>query len=432
MCKSGLNYRIGANYELKLRLEGVLKTMPHSYWLVNVRMESRFRYEAGIVIGTETELCNLLIEDGRIAKICSASHTPDDGLPQKDAGNLLALPGFIEKHCHLDKTLLGDSWQACRPSKNRIEIFENEKNTLPKLSTTMEDRAKRLIDCMLRCGSTHLRTHVDIYPEVGLEHLVAIRQALSEYDGKLSFEIVAFPQHGLLRSQSQHLVRSALSQGATIVGGVDPAMIDDNIEASLQQMMDLAVEANAAIDLHLHDPGQLGVFTIKRLASIVEDAGWQGKVSISHAYCLGDISPSEAGQIAEMLAALNISLISSVPIGRPMPPIDVMHAKGVKVALGCDNILDLWSPFGSGDILERSSRLAERFLWRDEFRLSRALGFITADKTPLDRDGNRAWPIPGDEANLVLVSASCSAEAVARKSPRRAVLYKGNVIAGSI
>lgn len=406
--------------------------MTHSYWLMNVRLESGFWYEDGIIIGTETDLYNLLIKDGRIAEICLATHTPDDGLLQKDAGNLLALPGFIEKHCHLDKTLLGDSWRACRPAKNRIEIFENEKNTLPKLSTTIEGRAKKMIESLLHFGSTHLRTHVDIYPEVGLEHLVAIRQALSEYDGKLSFEIVAFPQHGLLRSKSQHLVRSALRQGATIVGGVDPAVIDNNIEASLQQMMELAVEANAAIDLHLHDPGQLGVFTINRLAAIVEDAGWQGKVSVSHAYCLGDISPSEAGQIAEMLAELNISLITSVPINRPMPPVDIMRAKGVKVALGCDNILDLWSPFGNGDILERSSRLAERFLWRDEFSLSRALGFITADKTPLDQDGNRVWPIIGDEANIVLVSASCSAEAVARRSPRSAVLYKGNLISGSL
>lgn len=406
--------------------------MTPSYWLKNVRLESGFWYEDDIVAGTETELYDLLIKDGRIAEICSATHTPDDGLPRRDAGNLLALPGFIEKHCHLDKTLLGDAWRACRPAKNRIEIFENEKSTLPKLSTTMKDRAKKLIESLLQCGSTHLRTHVDIYPEIGLKHLDAILQALAEYNSKLSFEIVAFPQHGLLRSQSQHLVRSALRQGATIVGGVDPAVIDNNIEASLQQMMELAVEANAHIDLHLHDPGELGVFTIKRLAAIVEDASWQGKVSISHAYCLGDISLSEASQIAEMLAALNISLITSVPISRPMPPVDVMRAKGVKVAIGCDNIFDLWSPFGNGDILERSSRLAERFLWRDEFRLSRALGFITADKTPLDQDGNRVWPIIGDEANIVLVNASCSAEAVARRSPRSAVLYRGNLISGSL
>lgn len=133
-------------------------------------------------------------------------------------------------------------------------------------------------------------------------------------------------------------MRQALRQGATLVGGVDPARIDNDIEASLHTM-DLAVEADAGIDLHLHDPGPLGIFTIERLAAMVEDAGWQGRVTLSHAYCSGDVSNAEAVRIADKLAALDIELISSVPIGSSMPPVDLMQTHGVRVALGSDNIL---------------------------------------------------------------------------------------------
>ena len=40
--------------------------------------------------------------------------------------------------------------------------------------------------------------------------------------------------------------------------------------------MDIAVEFNADVDIHLHDANNLGTFTMKRLASLTEEAGWQG------------------------------------------------------------------------------------------------------------------------------------------------------------
>jgi N-acyl-D-amino-acid deacylase len=82
--------------------------------------------------------------------------------------------------------------------------------------------------------------------------------------------------------------------------------------------------------------------------------------------------------------------------------------------------------------LERAGRLAERFKWIDEVSLSRTLGYITGGKTPLDDKGNQVWPKVGDAGSLVLIDASCSAEAVARRSERKAVIYKGNLVSGSL
>ena len=98
-------------------------------------------------------------------------------------------------------------------------------------------------------------------------------------------------------SKSTELVRQALRRGASLVGGVDPATVDGDIEASLQEMVGLAVEANAGIDLHLHDAHHLGTFTMKRLAQLTIEAGLQGKVAISHAFGLGDIPLSQAQEM---------------------------------------------------------------------------------------------------------------------------------------
>ncbi|MET3847102.1 hypothetical protein ABIE48_001035 [Paenibacillus sp. OAE614] len=41
--------------------------MQSALWLTNVRLESGLQTDNGVVTGTETELCHLLIRDGKIA-----------------------------------------------------------------------------------------------------------------------------------------------------------------------------------------------------------------------------------------------------------------------------------------------------------------------------------------------------------------------------
>ncbi|NOJ69863.1 amidohydrolase [Paenibacillus alvei] len=406
--------------------------MNTAYWLTNVLLETGFQEDNGVITGTKTECYHLLIEDGKVAKIVPAVESVPDELPKKDAKRRLVLPSFTEKHCHLDKTLLGDRWRAVTPASNIFERFDIEKQVLPSLQTTTQERAEQLLDMYVKSGVTHVRTHVDVYPEVGLENLEQVKRALQTFEGKLTYEIVAFPQHGLLRSKSKQLVREALRQGASFVGGVDPATVDGDLEASLQEMVELAVEGNAGIDLHLHDADHLGVFTIKRLAQLTKEAGLQGKVAVSHAFGLGDVSQAQAEVIGELLEDAGISIITSVPINRKFPPVGLLHRKGVNVAVGCDNIFDVWSPFGDGDILKRAGRLAEMYGWSDERSLARTLQFITDGKTPLHDNGERVWPKVGDDANMVLVEASCSAEAVARSSKRVATMFRGNIVSGSV
>ncbi len=402
--------------------------MNNSYWLKNVRLECGYKNENNRVSGTITDRFHLLIEDGCIAKITKDLEASSDDLPIKDAKGLLLLPSFVEKHVHLDKTYMGDKWRACIPASGVIERCEIEKNALLSMSASTYQRSTALLKQLISYGSTHIRTHVDIYPEVQLQNLAEVQQTLEEFSSYASSEIVAFAQHGLLRSGTPQLIREAIRNGAGIVGAVDPATVDNNIEASLVQLVDLAVEGNADIDLHLHDPGHLGTFTMKRLAFLTKEAGWEGRVAISHAFGLGDVSRAEAAEMAEILKDASISIVTSLPTGRAIPPVDLLSECGVEVAVGNDNIFDSWWPTGNGDILERAGRLIERYRWTDEKSLSQAFRYITGGRTPLDQKGNQIWPTPGDEASMVLVDASCSAEAMARRAERHAVFYKGNLV----
>ncbi|OOC62860.1 amidohydrolase [Paenibacillus ihbetae] len=394
-------------------------------WLLNVRLETGYRYEDDVVAGTETAIFHVKIENGVFAEIRPGHDLPETTLPKRDMGQGLMLPAFRDMHIHLDKTYYGGPWKApAVPTKGILSRLEEEERLLPELLPVARERAEGLLDLLIRFGSTQIRSHCNVDPIIGLRNLEATMQAAEHYKDRASVEIVAFPQHGLLRSQSSALVREALRSGASIVGGVDPATLDENMEKSLDTVMQLAVEANADIDLHLHEPGDVGMKTFRHLADLTEQAGWQGRVTLSHALALADVPASEASEMAARLAELGISIASSVSLGRTIP-IPLLERHGVNVSLGQDSIMDHWSPFGTGDNLAKAGTLAERFGLSDERSLGQTLGFITGGITPLDRNGQWAWPKVGDAANAVIVAASCSAEAVARRPERKAVLHRG-------
>lgn len=402
--------------------------MSEHYWLTNVTLEEGWVEENEKVIGTKTGCYHIRIDDKKIAEIKKTDGELITDLSKYDCGDLLLLPTFEEAHIHLDKTYFGGPWHAVKPIKSIFDRIEEEEHLLPQLFSTAEEQAIQILDEVISFGSTHVRAHSNIEHVSGLKRLAVTREVLDKYSEKVSSEIVAFPQHGLLHSDSVELMSVALSEGATHVGGLDPNIVDGDMEKSLQAMFELAVSHKAGIDMHLHESGEKGKKTITRLVELVEEASLQDKMTISHGYWFANADEKETEEMAERFANLGISIVSTVPIGSSAMPLPMLHAKGVKVKLATDSLTDHWSPFGNGDQLEKVGRFAELYGYSDEVSLAQSLGFITGGVTPLTKKGEQAWPRVGDNASFCLVDASCSAEAVARRSFREAVWFEGNNI----
>lgn len=404
--------------------------MVASYWLTNVRLETGYVKDEYKAYETKTELFHLKIENGKIAEKQNYRFEIPAEEKTVDGKGLLAIPTFKEMHNHLDKTYLSLDWKACKPSKNLADRLRLEAMELEELAPTTKQRASKMIELLLSNGATHIRTHVNIDPYIGLKNLEGIKAALENYSDKLTYEIVAFPQHGLLRENVIPLMKEAMRSGARLVGGLDPAGIDKNIEKSLFEVMNLATEFNADVDIHLHDRGHVGYYTVDKLAELVEDSKWHNRVAISHAFSLGDVPIHQQEEIADKLSELGMSIMSTIPITRTIPPIEILNQKGVKVFLGCDGFYDSWGPFGTGDVLEKATNFCELYRKSDERSLASSLKWVTGGPTPLTKEGKVAWPLEGDEANLILVNASCSAETVARRPKREVVIFKGEVVSG--
>lgn len=364
--------------------------------------------------------------DGVIAAIGPGVTAPD----AVDCGGRLVLPAFVEPHVHLDKTLWGEAWQPGRRAERLSDYIDNERRVLSANRTAPEERAQRLLSQMLRHGTTAVRSHIDIAPDIGLAHVEAMMRLREVWRDRIDLQFVAFPQQGLLaRPGTADLMRGAMEMGVETVGGLDPAGIDGDPEGQLRFIFDLAVEKGAGVDIHLHDKGELGAWQVERIADHVDAAGLSGKAMISHAYCLGMVSRARLETIGRRLADLGISLMTSAPADVAVPPVEALAGMGVTVCCGSDGIRDAWSPLGNGDMLERAFLTAYRFDWNTDEDFRRALG--CAAEAAARAIGLAGYGLkPGGRADFVMIEAVNAGDALCRRPPGRLVVRRGAVVAG--
>jgi len=362
---------------------------------------------------------------GKIAEIGPAL----PGAPDMDGGGRLLMPAFVEPHVHLDKTLYGQPWMATSAGPALRDYIHNERRVLAAQTTSISVRAGRLLERMLAYGTTAIRSHIDVAPDIGVKHVQAMLELREVWASRIDMQFVAFPQTGLLcRPGTTDLMREAMRMGVETAGGLDPAGIDGDPDGQLRTIFAMAEEYGAGVDIHLHDKGELGAWQIERIADYTKGAGLQGKVMISHAYCLGMIPHWHLEKIGRRLADLKISLMTSAPAETPIPPVQPLTEMGVTVCCGSDGIRDSWSPVGNGDMLERAFFVAYKYDWGRDSEFALALDCATTHAARAISLGGYGLS-PGNRADFLMVDAETPGDAVCRRPTDRHVVRAGRVVA---
>lgn len=398
-----------------------------SYGLKNVLLETGFEYQDKNVVKTKTGLFYVEVENGKIKSVKPNEPNAD----AIDAKGHLMLPAFKDMHAHLDKMLFGLPWQAVSEKRKTVkDMIAYEQQMIPVWLETSVERTEKMIDMLQGYGTHFIRSHFNVDPTSGLNSLKNLEKVLQNKKASVNAELVAFPQHGLFHTDTLPLLKDvAQMDNVDFIGGVDPYSLDGSIEKAMGAIVQLAVDNNKGVDVHLHEMGESGIKTIEFLIDrTLENPQLRGKAFISHAFALSRLSTLEAENIAVRLAEAGVGIVSSVPFGNIIMPIPILRKHGVEVLIGNDNIQDHWNTFGSGNMLQKANLIAELYGYATEWQLSRTLVFATRYKLPLNDSGIQQWPKAGDAADMVFVDASCSAEAVSRISPVKLLIHNGTIV----
>jgi cytosine/adenosine deaminase-related metal-dependent hydrolase len=392
----------------------------------NVQLETGYEWNGEEVAATRTAAFSVELRDGKFFTIGPNTNSAK----AVDAKNHLMLPSFKDLHIHLDKTFYGGPWKArTRKSRTVKDMIAMEEEMLPEMLKTSTYRAEKMIELLQSKGTAFARSHVNIEPTSALQSLRNLQRALENKKQGFGAELVAFPQHGLYYRDSTSLMKDAAQSGIDYIGGLDPASIDGDINRTMDFTVQLALDYDKGIDIHLHEGGSDGLKVVNYLIDRVnENPALKNRTWLSHCFVLASLDSNQQEAIAEKLAAAGIGIASTIPMGRSQMPIPTLLKYGVQVVTGNDSIIDHWNSFGTGSVLQKANLMAQLYGMVTELELSQSVSLATAGITPLNRKGEQQWPKAGDEASFVLVDASCSAEAVARACEVKALFHKGNKV----
>jgi cytosine/adenosine deaminase-related metal-dependent hydrolase len=372
---------------------------------------------------------DLLVEDGTIVAVGLVGTLASEG-EEIDCGGRVVFPGFVDAHAHMDKTLLGLGWYRNEVGPALQDMFDNERNLRLARNIDFHEQSARVGRQMIAAGTTHTRTFVDIDTGIGLGAFEGLLRTKDELADGLSIQIVAFPQSGMLvRPGTVELLEEALKQGAEVIGGLDPSAVDRDPKGHLDTVFGLAEKYDRDIDIHLHEPGELGAFDMEEIAERTKRLGFQGRVVISHAFCLGSVDEATLGHLIELLVESDIAVMSHAPSGpRVSPSVKRLREAGVRMCTGNDGIRDSWGPLNMPDMLLRAFLLVYRNNFRRDDDIQLALDIATSGGAQVIGLENYGLE-PGNVADLVVVDGENQFEALFERPERFLVIKAGKVVA---
>lgn len=380
-------------------------------------------FRAGSIGGRNADL---YVVDGRIAAVGPDLEVPADTAVEP-LGGAVVVPGLVDAHAHLDKTLWSGPWVPNTAEPGLAGRIHNGRVRRPEFGIPNADYITALLATMVTLGTTHARSHVDVDPDVGLGSVDAVREAVANLDGRISVELVAFPQTGMLISPgTAELMDAALAHGVEHVGGIDPAGLDRDPVRHLDVVFALAEKHGSGVDIHLHDGGSLGTYQFELIIERTKALGLAGKVTISHGFALSDADPATRARLIEGLAEARISMTSVAP-SRVLPLKDLVAA-GVPVGLGNDGVRDLWSPWSTGDMIERAALQAKNAGFSSDEDIALALDAATYGGASVCHLEDYGLTV-GSRADFVASPGRTVAEVVVTRPTRTVVVKGGRVVA---
>src|SRR5579872_5715011 len=185
--------------------------------------------------GAEHELTDIGIAAGRIAAIAPKLAAEGETI---DVGGRLVSPGFVETHIHLDKSCILDRVQSEKGDLDEAiaEVASAKRGFTPE---DVHARATRTLEKAILQGTTHMRTHLEVDPGVGLRSLEGVMPLIKEYAWAIDLDICVFPQEGLLNNPgTDELMMEALKRGCRVVGGAP--YVDSDPPGQIDRVFELA------------------------------------------------------------------------------------------------------------------------------------------------------------------------------------------------
>ncbi|KKB81124.1 cytosine deaminase [Devosia soli] len=380
------------------------------------------------------------VRDGKIAAI--EANLGGEGGEVIDADGQLVSPPFVDCHFHMDATLsLGQP--RFNESGRLLEGIQIWGELKPLLThEAVVDRALDYCDLAVAQGLLAIRTHVDICDDrlLGVEALLEVKKRVAPY---IDLQLVAFPQDGYYRYPGAiELLERALDMGVDVVGGIphfERTMADG--AASVKALCEIAEKRGLLVDLHCDETDDPLSRHIETLTYEAQRLGLQGRVNGSHLTSMHSMDNYYVSKLLPLMAEADVSATANpninigiqgrhdtYPKRRGMTRIPEMLTYGITCAFGQDCMMDPWYSLGQADMLDVASMGLHVAQMTSRDAMRQCFEAVTSGPAKVMHLEGYGIEV-GKKADMVLLQATDTIEAIRLRATRIAVIKGGRVIA---
>ena len=373
---------------------------------------------------------DIAISDGKIT---------EEGGTEIDMSRALAFPCFTDMHTHLDK---GHIWPR---AANPDGTFMGALTTVAadrSANWTAADVAARM-DFGLRCAYAHgtraIRTHIDSLPPQDSISWPVFAEMRDRWAGRVDLQ-----GSSLIGCDSFDNIASDYAATADIVahhGGI-LGMVTypvSDVETRVRDFFDLAGARDLEADFHVDETLDPGAETLRIIAKVALDIGWDKPVTVGHCCSLSAQDEGRALDTLDLVAKAGFNVVSlplcnlylqdrqlsRTPRMRGVTLVHEMKTRGINISFASDNTRDPFYAYGDLDMIE-VMRQATRIAHLDHSDADWTRAFTSNPAEACGFSGE-AFDI-GAPADLVICSARDWTELFARPQSDRIVLRGGSPI----
>jgi cytosine/creatinine deaminase len=377
-------------------------------------------------IGAEHTPIDIGIAAGKIAAMAPKLAAEGETL---DLGGRLVSPGFVETHIHLDKSCILDRVKSDKGDVGEA-IAETAKAKASFTSKDVHTRAVRTLEKSILQGTTHMRTHLEVDPGVGLRGLDGVMPLLKEYAWAIDLQICVFPQEGLTNNPgTEELIVQALDRGARAVGGVP--YVDSNPRGQIDRIFELARDHDVDIDFHLDLGPTAENMQIDYVCRRTEEFQYGGRVAVGHVTRATSLSPSAFDAMAKRLAGAGVGLTvlpatdlflmgrehkHDYNITRGVVPAHRLLHHGVNCSLSTNNVLNPFTPYGDCSQIRMANLYANVCQVAKPADMRECFSMVTQRPAEIMRLKDYGLAV-GKAADLIVLDCASPEAAVAELTP---------------
>ena len=271
--------------------------------------------------------------------------------------------GFVNAHAHFDRAYTIKSKMMDKTQQHLFEKWEYVDNF--KRNATVDDYLKNIktaVDMQMFLSTRAACTFVDIDPICEYNAITAAKIAQEHFGNQFPLVVACQTLKGVLEKKPRQLIEKAMND-FQIIGGL-PAKDKGKEAEHIDQLMNWAKDTGKRVHVHVDQLNHPSEKETELLARKTIEYGLEGMVSAVHSISLAAHPKAYREEVYKICKDANLSFITCpsawidhprredlVPSHNALTPVDELLERGLTVALGSDNICDVYKPFCDGDMI---------------------------------------------------------------------------------